>query len=160
MNRFTLQSSGLMIGVYGTAVTLIWIGIFKFTPTEAKAIEDLLVTSPLLSWMYAIGSLQQVSNFIGAFEILAGLALLAFNFSPRMALVGGVMAAITFLTTVSFLFTSPGMFGMVDGVFVPTSGQFILKDFSMLSIALIVIGESRQQLQQRIAKEKAPLILL
>lgn len=41
------QQIGNLISKAGLVLVLLWIGIYKFTPTEAKLIEPLLVNSPL-----------------------------------------------------------------------------------------------------------------
>jgi uncharacterized membrane protein YkgB len=35
-----MKKTGYWLSVIATAVVLIWIGLFKFTPTEAKAIKQ------------------------------------------------------------------------------------------------------------------------
>lgn len=40
---------GYYLGVFGVAFVLIWLGIYKFTPTEAKLIEPLVVNHPAMS---------------------------------------------------------------------------------------------------------------
>ncbi len=39
--------TGYYITLLGTAAILLWIGIFKFTPTEAAAIKTLVAHHPL-----------------------------------------------------------------------------------------------------------------
>ena len=41
------QQIGNLISKAGLVLVLLWIGIYKFTPSEAKLIEPLLVNSPL-----------------------------------------------------------------------------------------------------------------
>ncbi|MDA4697911.1 YkgB family protein, partial [Enterobacter hormaechei] len=53
---------GYYISLYGVAIVLLWIGIFKFTPTEAAAIKPLVENHPLMGWLYNILSIQGVSN--------------------------------------------------------------------------------------------------
>lgn len=40
MNK--LEKTGFYIALYGMAIVLIWIGIFKFTPTEVKGIKSVV----------------------------------------------------------------------------------------------------------------------
>lgn len=40
--------TGYYISLYGVALVLLWIGIFKFTPTEAAAIKPLVENHPLM----------------------------------------------------------------------------------------------------------------
>ncbi|OJI47011.1 hypothetical protein VV1062A_04541 [Vibrio vulnificus] len=69
------QGLGYLLGVFGVVLVLLWIGVYKFTPTEAKLIEPLVVNHPLMSWLYNLFSVQMVSNFIGATEIIVAIGL-------------------------------------------------------------------------------------
>ena len=139
-----LSKVGYRLAVGGLAIVLLWIGIFKFTPTEANAIKGLVENSPFMGWMYSLLSLQAVSNIIGSFEIIAGsLLLLSFRF-PKAGVIGGAMAAFTFIGTLSFLFTTPGINTLADGIWIPN--QFILKDVMALGLSLLVIGNCREKI--------------
>jgi len=61
----TLESIGVGVSRYGLVVVLMLIGLLKFTPPEAAGIQPLVLHSPLMSWMYAVLSIQAVSNVIG-----------------------------------------------------------------------------------------------
>lgn len=124
------KSIGDAISKFGLVLLLLWIGIFKFTPTEAKAIEPLMVNSPFFSWQLNLMPLQTVSNLIGAIEILVAIFIL-FEFKfKKLAQIGYLIGVIMFLSTLSFLFTTPNMFGWKDGVL--TTDWFILKDLLLL----------------------------
>lgn len=140
MKKINYQSLGYTISVFGVAIVLLWIGIFKFTPTEAKAIESLVKNSFLMSWMYKITNVQGVSNLIGSMEIITAICLLLSFFWKKAGALGGILSVITFLATLSFLFTTPGVFSTVDGV--PITQFFILKDIMALGISLMVLGKS------------------
>ena len=127
---------GFSIAIVGTAITLLWIGIFKFTPTEAKDIQDVVKHSPFMSWLNSIFSIQGVSNFVGTFEIITALLLLLQVFWKRLSMIAGFLGSIIFLVTISFLFTTPGMFTIVDGLLV--ANGFILKDIALLGICVQV----------------------
>src|SRR5271166_5704348 len=49
---------------YGLVLVLLWIGGMKFTAYEAQGIKGLVENSPLLSWAYAVLSVQGFSNLI------------------------------------------------------------------------------------------------
>ncbi len=140
MKKINYHSIGYCISVLGVAIVLLWIGIFKFTPTEAKGIESLVKNSFLMSWLYNVTSVQGVSNLIGSVEIIAAICLLLSFFWKKAGLLGGLLSVIIFLVTLSFLFTTPGVFKTVDGM--PVTEFFILKDIMALGISLIVIGKS------------------
>lgn len=46
---------------YGLVVLIFWFGVFKFTATEAQAIEPLVRHSPLLSWLYAVTDAREAA---------------------------------------------------------------------------------------------------
>lgn len=128
---------GSEIGVCGVVLILLWIGIFKFTPVEARAIQQLVEYSPLMSWMYKVGSVQAVSNVIGIFEIITAFLLAISPLSKKIAFIGGLFGTIIFLTTLTFLLSTPGVFRIVDNV--PVTDFFILKDIMALGICLQVL---------------------
>lgn len=119
---------------------LLWLGIFKFTLTEAKAIEPLVSQHPAMSWLYQFGSLQTVSNLIGIAEIMAALALLAALYRPSTGRYAGPATALIFVTTLTFLWTTPGTWQWVEAV--PTTDFFILKDLAFLGISGLVWEKS------------------
>lgn len=143
MKKINYQGLGYSASVLGVAIVLLWIGIFKFTPTEAKAIEGLVKNSFLMSWLYNVTSVRGVSNIIGGIEIIAAVCLLLSFFWKKAGVLGGILAVITFLATLSFLFTTPGVFKTVNGV--PVTEFFILKDVMALGISLMVLGKSISQ---------------
>lgn len=75
-NNIKQTSPGFNIAVVGTAITLLWIGLYKYTPAEAKDIQSVVIESPFMSWLNSIFSLQGLSNFIVTFEIITAILLL------------------------------------------------------------------------------------
>lgn len=140
MKKFNYEAWGYAIGVVGVALILGWIGVFKFTAAEAKGIEPLVKNSFFMSWLYAVAGQQGVSNLIGGIEIMTALCLLAHFIWSKAGIVGGALASVTFLITLSFLFTTPGVFKTVEGV--PVTDFFILKDIMALGVSLTVLGKS------------------
>ncbi|HDZ3696264.1 TPA: YkgB family protein, partial [Vibrio cholerae] len=98
---------GYLIGVLGVSLILIWLGIYKFTPTEAKLIEPLVLNHPLMGWTYQFLSVQAVSNLIGATEIIVGIGLLIGLRSSKVAYYSGIASVVIFISTLSFLITTP-----------------------------------------------------
>lgn len=135
------QTLGYYVSLFGTALILLWIGIFKFTPTEASAIKPLIENHFLTFFAYDFASVQTVSNIIGVIEISIALLLLfglKFTSLRRYAAFGMIA---TFLVTLSYLFTTPGTWKMVDGV--PVTDFFILKDLMFLGFGLIILNENK-----------------
>lgn len=135
-----IENLGYTIGVIATVTVLLWIGIFKFTPGEAAAIKNYVSHSFLMNWMYSVFSTQQVSNIIGVFEIITGISLIASFWNQRIGLIAGILTLIIFITTLSFLITTPGIWRIIEGV--PVTDFFVVKDLAFLAIALLVIGKN------------------
>lgn len=130
--------------LFSIALVLVWIGAMKFTAYEAGAIEGLVASSPLVSWLYSVLSLQGASNFIGTIEIATAMTLLA-GLRYKWAAVVGALAAIgTFTVTLSFLFTAPGWEASLGGfpALSVVPGQFLLKDVVLLAAAISLLGKA------------------
>ena len=139
----TLLRSSAIVMRYGLVVIILWFGLFKFTPTEAQAIQPLVANSPLLSWLYALTGVREASRIIGCAEIAVALLMAARRFSWRASAAGSIGATLMFLTTLSFLVTTPGSWGRVDGLLVPVAaGGFLIKDVLLLAAALCTSGEA------------------
>jgi reactive chlorine resistance protein C len=140
-----LERAGGAILRYGLAAILLYFGTFKFHPAEAEAIRPFVANSPFMRWMYGVLSVQGVSNLIGLTEIVVALLLLARPLSPRAGAAGGIGAAVIFLGTLSFLFTTPGAWVSVPGWPIPMPGGpggFLIKDLFLFGAALWIAGES------------------
>ena len=140
-----LMAAGNAVLRYGLAAILLYYGAFKFHPVEAQAIRPLVAESPLMGWLYGVLSVQGVSNLIGLTEIAVALLLLARPWSARAGVIGGTGAAVIFVTTLSFLFTTPGVWERVPGWPLPVPGAgggFLVKDLFLLGAALWIAGES------------------
>jgi hypothetical protein len=114
---------------------LLWIGVFKFTQAEANAIKPLLTHHFLFSWLYHLFSVQGVSNLIGIVEIIVGFSFILgtrFVCFRKIAFIG---STIIFCVTLSFLFTTPGKWRIIEGV--PITDFFILKDIALLATGFI-----------------------
>jgi len=129
---------------YSVVVVLAWIGAMKFTAYEAGAIEGLIASSPLVSWLYNIFSLQGTSNLIGSVEILTAAALILGTYNRHIAIVGALAAMATFAVTLSFLFTAPGWEPSLGGfpALSVVPGQFLLKDIVLLAAAISLLGKA------------------
>ncbi|MGF7038335.1 DUF417 family protein [Mucilaginibacter lappiensis] len=135
------KNVAFIVSSFGIAIILLWIGAFKFTPTESNGIAGLVKNSPLMSWMYHIFSITTTSAIIGALEITAALAILAGNFSPRVGLWGSILCVVIFFVTSTFFLTTPDTVAKVDGVWAPSgTGSFLIKDISILGASLFLLS--------------------
>ncbi|CAI89083.1 DUF417 family protein (plasmid) [Pseudoalteromonas sp. HL-AS2] len=126
------------------ALILIWIGAMKFTGYEAGAIEGLVTSSPLTSWLYSIFSVQGASNFIGATEIAIAIAILLTPLNRVLGIVGSLGAIATFAVTSSLLLTAP-VWEMSLGGFPALNvvpGQFLVKDLVLLAASVVLLGKA------------------
>lgn len=129
---------------YGLALIMIWFGGLKFTAFEAMGIAPLAMNSPLLSWAFDLLGMQGFSYALGVIEIAVGVLIATRSLSPRLAMIGGIGACITFVITLSLLFTTPG--AIQEGYGFPALsgmvGQFLIKDLVLLGASLWVTGAS------------------
>jgi reactive chlorine resistance protein C len=131
--------TGIGTGIlrYGLVFLLVVIGSMKFFAFEARGIQPLVAHSPFLSWMYHVLSVQGVSNFFGLVEITTGILIALRRVSPRASAVGSLAGVVIFLTTLSFLFTTPGALAPGSDV-----GGFLMKDLILLGGAVYTAGEA------------------
>jgi len=125
------------------------LGAMKFTAYEASAIEGLVASSPLLSWLYAIFDQRGVSNLIGVVEITAA-SLLAFRpWSAVVGAIGAVLVTATTTVTLTFLFTAPGWEASLGGfpALSVVPGQFLVKDAVLLGAALWILGDTLREIR-------------
>lgn len=145
------QRLGEFIFRYGLATIFLWAGLLKFTADEAKNIEPMVTNSPIWSWMLPSLGLQGLSNVIGVLEISVGLLIATRAFWPKASAIGSIGAVVTFLITLSFLLTTPGVwesgygFGFLSGM----PGQFLAKDLVLLGVSIWTAGEALQAARNR-----------
>ncbi len=138
-----LEGIGGLIIRYGLVLILLWIGGMKFTAYEAKGLEGIVSTSPLLSWGYHVFSLQGFSNLLGVIEITFAVLIAARPLAPLASALGSFGAIGMFLTTLSFFFTAAGVWAKDYGFPVlGGTGQFLVKDILLLGAAVWTAGES------------------
>jgi len=147
-----VEAAGRELARYGLVVVVGWIGLMKFTAYEAEGIRLYVANSPLLSWVYGPMSVRGFSAVLGVVEVAIALLIAARPLSPRACAVGSALAVGMFLTTLSFLVTTPGVWEPSAGGFPALSGkpgQFLIKDLALLGIALWSLGEAWQARRQR-----------
>jgi len=139
-----IAALGALLIQYGLVLVLGWIGAMKFTAYEAAGIQPLVANSPLLSWAYQVLSVQAFSNVLGVTEIAVAVMIALRPLSARVAVLGSGLAVMMFLTTLSFLLSTPGWEPSLGGFpalsIVP--GQFVLKDAVLLGAAVWLLGET------------------
>ena len=140
-----VEAVGSGLARYGLAIAVAWIGLMKFTAYEAEGISPFVAHSPLMSWVYGLMSVRGFSAVLGVVEVAIALLIAARPFWPRVSALGSALAVGMFLTTLSFLVTTPGVWASSAGGFPALSafpGQALIKDLALLGIALWSLGEA------------------
>lgn len=125
---------------YGLALVIGWIGMMKFTGYEAQGIEPLVVHSPFPGWMYRIWAARQFAAGLGFVEISIAILIALRPWSRKASAIGSAVAVLMFLTTLSFLFSTPGWEPTLGGfpALSGAVGQFLLKDLVLLGFRNLV----------------------
>lgn len=151
----TLGIKTMALGTYGVyfalAVIYFWFGGMKFTHYEAVGLVPLVSNSPFLGWVYEIFSVDTFSSLLGILEVSIGVLIAGRLLSPKLSLIGGALSAGLFFTTLSFMFSTPGV--IEPGLGFPgisvAPGQFLLKDIGLLAASIFIAGHSLTALQSR-----------
>lgn len=116
----------------------------KFTGYEAQGIKPLVANSPLMSWIYPVLSVRQFSDLLGVAEVAIAILIASRLWSRTASALGSGAAVLMFLTTLSFLFSTPGWEPSLGGFPALSGGvgQFLLKDVVLLGAALWSLGEA------------------
>ena len=140
----TLARVGGVVSRYGLAAVFLWIGLLKFTAYEAKNIEPFVANSPIWSWAYQSMGLQGTSNLIGVVELSVGALIATRVIWPMASAIGSLGAVVTFIITLSFMLTTPGVWEAGYGFPFPSAlpGQFLAKDLVLLGVSLWTAGEA------------------
>lgn len=112
---------------------LVLFGGMKWAAFEADAIHPLIVNSPFLAWTDAWFGKQGASILIGVIELATAVLLGVRRWSPTAAMIGGFSGIVMFLTTLSFLVTTPSP---------NNEAPFILKDVCLLAMSMWLAGEA------------------
>jgi uncharacterized membrane protein YkgB len=132
---------------WSLVVIFLWFGGMKFTAYEANGIAPFIAHSPIMSWLHALFGVQGASYVIGVLELATAAALILGAFVPLFSALGAAMSAATYLITLTFFLTTPGVAEATAGSFPAISampGQFILKDLVLLAASLVLLWASLQ----------------
>jgi uncharacterized membrane protein YkgB len=135
--RERLEVAGRGVLRWGLVALLMMWGGFKFAAFEAEGIRPLVEHSPFLRWLYPLLGVRGTSDLIGGVEIAAALLIATRRWSPRLSAAGSLIAVATFMVTLSFLVTTPGVLAP-DNPF----GGFLMKDGILLGAALATAAEA------------------
>ncbi|TBC03006.1 YkgB family protein [Rhizobium ruizarguesonis] len=130
---------------WALVVIFFWFGGMKFTAYEAAGIAPFIEHNPIMSWLHALFGVQGASYVIGATELSTAAALVLGAFQPIFSALGAAMSAATYLITLTFFLSTPGVAETTAGGFPAISaapGQFLLKDLVLLAASLSLLFAS------------------
>ena len=129
---------------YGLVIVLLWYGGLKFMRYEAEGIVPLVAESPFMSWVYDVFSVSTFSALLGVFEIAAAVLLAVKPWWPKVSIGGSLLSIALFVSTISFMFTTPGVFVAEQGGFPALSldGGFLMKDIALLGISVWTLADT------------------
>ena len=144
-----LTRMGRAIALVGVVAPLLLIGGMKFTQVEIDTLRPMIAATPWLSWMIELFGDAGASYFLGVFEIATAALLTLSPWAARAGIVGGVLAAFTFLVTCSLMVALPIWDAALGFPALGPLGQFLIKDVALLGISLAITGESLSGLMGR-----------
>ena len=131
----------------GIVLILLVFGYMKFLPYEAEGVAGIARDYWLFGWLYPLVGVAGASIVIGVLELAAGVLIALGGRFPRLGLVGALMGTATFVVTLSFFFTAPGI--VQPGHAFPalgSTGQFLAKDIGLLAICVFLLLDSRRRI--------------
>jgi uncharacterized membrane protein YkgB len=104
--------------------------------------------------MYHYLSSREFSAGLGVVEVAIATLIALRPWSPKASTVGSALAVVMFLTTLSFVFSTPGWEPSLGGfpALSALPGQFLLKDVVLLGAAIWSLGESLKSVSMRPAE--------
>jgi uncharacterized membrane protein YkgB len=95
--------------------------------------------------------MRQFSDGLGVVEVAIALLIALRPWSPKASAVGSALAMVMFLTTLSFLFSTPGWEPSLGGfpALSAMPGQFLLKDLVLLGASIWSLGDSLTSVSTR-----------
>lgn len=140
-----LQAASTVGLRYSLAANLIWIGALKFESYEVENIDPLVSSSPPTSRLREKLGKKALARIIGVTEIALGSLIAAKPLAPRASTVGSLGAVGMFVTTLSFMVTTPGVSQDEHaGRKLSMVGQFLLKDAVLLAASVATAADSLQ----------------
>jgi len=140
----TIDNAAGLLARYGLVFVIAWFGLLKFTNFEAQGIQPLVSESPFMSWLYDIFSVYTFSALLGVFEVAAAVLIAVKPWWPKASMFGSALAIVLFIATISFLFTTPGVFDEAAGGFplLSLTGGFLIKDVALIGISAWTLADA------------------
>jgi reactive chlorine resistance protein C len=150
-NLPTIDAIAGVLGRYGLVVVIGWIGALKFADFEAHQIQPLVANSPFMGCLYDFLPVYTFSALLGVLEVSCAVLLAIKPLAPKLSIIGSLIAIVLFVSTVSFLFTTPGIAEPKGGGFPAISllGEFLLKDIPLLGLSFWTLADAIRAASRR-----------
>lgn len=147
----TIETVGSVLSRYGLVLVIGWIGALKFANFEAHQIQPLVANSPFMGWLYDFLPVYTFSALLGVVELTAAVLLAIKPVAPKLSIGGSLLSILLFVSTISFLFTTPGVSEPAGGGFPALSltGEFLLKDVPLLGLSFWTLADAIKAVKQR-----------
>lgn len=130
---------------WSLVVVFLWFGAMKFTNYEAQGIAPFIEHSPVMNWLHLLFGVRGASGVIGLIELATAAALASGAFNRIASILGAAMSSATFVMTLTFFASTPGVAEPSAGGFPAISapiGQFLLKDLVLLAASVVLLRSS------------------
>jgi uncharacterized membrane protein YkgB len=153
ISQNTVDTVAGLLARYGLVIVIAWFGVMKFTTYEAQGIQPLVAESPFMSWLYDIFSVYTFSVLLGVFEVATAILIAVKPWWPMVSVLGSALAILLFAATISFLFTTPGVFEESVGGFplFSITGGFLIKDVALLGISAWTLADALRATRSSLA---------
>ncbi|OBF25962.1 hypothetical protein A5724_32115 [Mycobacterium sp. ACS1612] len=151
LNLTAIDAIAGVLGRYGLVIVIGWIGALKFADFEAHQIQPLVANSPFMGWLYSFMPVYTFSALLGVLEVSCAVLLAIKPFAPKLSIIGSLIAIVLFISTVSFLFTTPGIGEPKGGGFPAISllAEFLLKDIPLLGLSFWTLADAIRAANRR-----------
>lgn len=141
MNRILASHADVTFLRWALVLIFALFGYTKWFDYEAQALIPLIGNSPLLPWMHGLFGIQGASYALGVAEWAIGLGLALGAWWPRVAAIAAAASAVTYLTTLTLVFSTPGGWEASAGGFPAMGGatSFLIKDLILLGASLVLL---------------------
>ena len=120
---------------WALVVIFLWFGVGKFTGHTVNRFTQFVAHSPITHWLLTVLGVEGARHVVGILELSTAAALIVGSLNAFASALGAAMSCVTYLITLSFLLTTPG-------VSEPGVGGFLLKDLVLLAASLCLLQAS------------------
>lgn len=177
------QKLGINLIRVAILIIFVWIGGLKFYNYEAEGIVPFVANSPFMNFFYTKSAPEYkeyklkegefneakhawhkenntygFSHGLGILIMSIGVLVFLGIFSPKIGVIGSVLAIIMTLGTLSFLVTTPEVWvpnlgsGEYGFPLLSGAGRLVIKDTAILAGALVVLSDSAQSILKKMKK--------